>query len=153
MNVADIEDLVREQGFEGDVDLLSIDIDGIDYWLWKRMDFVNPRVVVVEYQDILGPERAWSIPYSSNFTWKSNLGPDYGGASLMAFIKLGRQKGYRFIGCQSLGFNAFFLRRDVGAELFPEVTPEESGCFDVPKVRDGMRDRFPRVKDLDWVKV
>jgi len=154
VTVENIEGFVREQGFLGDLDLLSVDIDGIDYWLLQKLlDFVNPRVIVLEYQDILGPNLSVTVPYDPKFSWQKDYGSDYGGASLGAFIKLGKKRGYRFIGCEGLGFNAFLLRNDVGREYFDEVTPQTSGCFDIAKVQKGMKDAYPKVKDLQWQEV
>jgi hypothetical protein len=49
----------------------------------------------------------------------------YAGASLPAFVKLARRKGYRLIGCNGIGHNAFFLREDVGRDYFPERDAED----------------------------
>jgi hypothetical protein len=79
--------LLEENGLTGEIDLLSIDVDGNDYWIWKAIDVVTPRVVVVEYQCILGPERSWAVPYSPDF--KGVFHGEYGiytGASLAAFV-------------------------------------------------------------------
>jgi hypothetical protein len=63
-----VEQLVSDNGFAGEVDLLSIDLDGIDYWVWKALDCVRPRVAIMEYQSFLGPERAITVPYRPDFT-------------------------------------------------------------------------------------
>ncbi len=62
-----VNDIITTHGFEGEIDLLSIDMDGVDYWIWEAIDSISPRVVVVEYQDILGPDRALTVPYSDSF--------------------------------------------------------------------------------------
>ncbi len=150
-----VNDLVKSNGFSGEIDLLSLDLDGVDYWIWEALDAINPRVVVLEYQDCLGYERAWTVPYAddfsaSNYPTTNNL-PNFCGASLPAFVKLGRRKGYRLVGVNRLGYNAFFVRNGLADDLLPEV--EASACFGHPKVVWGMRDRFPTVKDLPWVEV
>jgi hypothetical protein len=122
-----VNDLIRSNGFAGDLDLFSLDIDGNDYWIWKAIDCINPRVVVLEYHCAWGPDRAVTVPYRPDFQLDLTTHPYYQGASLPAFVKLGRQKGYRLIGCQRYGFNAFFLRDDVGRGLFPEV--EAARCL------------------------
>ena len=85
---------------------------GWDYWIWEALTVVTPRIVVLEYQDILGPDRAWTVPYSDTFTASAysmtGCMPDFAGASLAAFVKLGHAKGYRLVGVNRLGFNAFF---------------------------------------------
>ena len=150
-----VNTLLRENGFEGDIDLLSLDIDGVDYWIWKAIDVVCPRVVVLEYQDIIGPERSITVPYSDNFNaWShptTHDMPNFCGASLTAFVKLGRDKGYRLVGCNSTGYNAFFIRNDVGQKAFPEIPVGD--CFKHPKVIWGMKNRWPTVKDSPWVEV
>jgi hypothetical protein len=121
ITAANVNNLIRENGFGGDLDLFSLDIDGNDYWIWKALDCVNPRVMVLEYHAAWGADRAVSVPYREDFQLDLTTHPYYCGASLAAFVKLGRQKGYRLIGCQRYGFNAFFLREGVGEDLFPEV--------------------------------
>src|SRR5438046_10236891 len=87
------------------------------------MTAVPPRVVVAEVQAIWGDSRAVTVPYRSDFhaEYVDGFGI-YCGASLPAFVKLARAKGYRLIGTQRYGFNAFFLRDDVGRAIFPEVS-------------------------------
>ena len=83
----------------GEIDLLNLDIDGSDYWLWKAIRVVQPRVVIVEYHDILGPDRAWTIPYKEDFNLKdypvNRINNNYCGASLQPLSNL---EGRRDIG-------------------------------------------------------
>jgi hypothetical protein len=115
-----INDLIRVQGFEGEIDLLSLDIDGIDYWIWNAIECVQPRVVVLEYNSGLGSTRSVTIPNKPDFVYDWNE-PYYGGASLPAFVKLGRKKGYRLIGAEKAGVNAFFVRSDLATTELPEI--------------------------------
>lgn len=150
-----VNSLIESSGFSGEIDLLSLDLDGIDYWVWEAVDAVTPRVVVVEYNDILGPHRTWTVPYSDDFTVPkdqfTNGMPNFAGASLAAFVKLGRRKGYRLVGVNRYGYNAFFVRQGIGDQIVPEIDVES--CFTHPKVIQGMRERFPMVKDLPWQEV
>lgn len=147
-----INQLLTSNGMEGDIDLLSIDIDGVDYWLWKAMDAIRPRVVVLEYQCIWGPDKAVTVPYSDNFRggFVDRYGV-YSGASLAAFIKLGREKGYRLVGCHRYGYNAFFIRNDVGVEIFPEIPA--TACFHHPFTHWAREELLPKVKDREWIEV
>jgi hypothetical protein len=145
-----VNELIQQNGFLGEIDLLSIDIDGMDYWIWDAITIVNPRVVVLEYQDILGPDRSVTAPYSKQFS-RFDIHPDFFGASLRAFYNLGKKKGYSLIGTNRYQYNAFFVRNDVGKEIFPEITVET--CFTHPKVIDGMKTRLPPVKDMNWMDV
>lgn len=145
-----VNELVRSAGVEGPIDLFSLDLDGIDYWIWDALDVIEPRVVVVEYFDPAGPDRAITVPYSDDFVGYL-LGDDFVGASLNAFVKLGKRKGYRLVGVERWGFNAFFVRDGIGTDLLPEREPRE--FFDAPKVRYDMTHRWPPVADRPWVEV
>jgi hypothetical protein len=120
-----VDQLISSHGFSGEIDLLSIDIDGNDYWIWKAIECIQPRVVIVEHNSPWGADRAITIPYQENFVADLTTPLYYLGASLPAFVKLGHEKGYRLVGLQRLGFNAFFVRTGVGEEILPEVTVEE----------------------------
>lgn len=145
-----VNKLCEENGFIGEIDFFSLDMDGVDYWIWKELSAIQPRVVVVEYQDILGAERAITVPYKADFN-RLDTHPDFFGASLPAFVKLGKQKGYRLVGTNHLQYNAFFVRNDIAPEILPEV-PVES-CFTHSKVLRGIKKRYSAVKDLPWVSV
>lgn len=105
-----IDELITQHGFGGEVDLFSIDVDSIDYWLLEAMTACSPRVLIMEYNALFGPARAVSLPN----TPKPDAAPKgYSGASLAAIEKLARRKGYRLVLCEESGINAFFLRDDV----------------------------------------
>ena len=87
--------LYKESGFRGEIDLLCIDIDNNDYWVWKAIDVIWPRVVVIEYNCSLRPPLSLVVPYNENARWS---GGNYFGASLSALVSLGRAKGYRIVG-------------------------------------------------------
>jgi hypothetical protein len=150
-----VNDVIANAGFEGEIDLLSIDMDGNDYWIWDKIDIINPRVVVVEYQDMLGPERALTVPYRDDFNayvYPSTDGmPNFCGASLPAFVKLARRKGYRLVGRNQYCYNAFFIRNDLAERSIPEIRIEE--CFTHPKVAWGMKERLPTTQTYPWVEV
>lgn len=122
-----IDALVAEHQFAGEIDLLSLDLDGMDFWIWKALKCIQPRVVVLEYNPAWGPYRSVTVPYQADFRVDWDRRPWCQGASLSAFVKLGRERGYRLVGTHRLGVNAIFLRSDIGTDLFPEVTPAE--CF------------------------
>lgn len=122
-----VDALIAGNGYAGEVGLLAVDVDGMDYWIWRAIRGVSPRLVVVEFNSIWGPELSVSVPYDPNFRMDFSKGPYYTGASLTAFCKLAQEKEYRLIGVNRLGFNAFFLRNDLGSDVFPTLTPKE--CF------------------------
>jgi hypothetical protein len=129
-----VNQLIEENGSSGEIDLFSLDVDGVDYWVWDALDVISPRVVVLEIQAAWMCQRSVTVPYDPGFvaSWifvdeASGAKAQYGGASLPAFIKLARKKGYRLVGSNRTGFNVFFMRNDVGVEHFPEIDPES--CF------------------------
>jgi hypothetical protein len=147
-----VNDLIKANGFEGPVDLLSLDLDGVDYWIWEAIEVIRPRVVIAEVQCIWGADRAVTVPYSDTFkTPPLDRFLIYSGASLPAFVKLARSKGYRLVGAERLGFNAVFIADGVGEELLPEVDLES--CVDRPFVAWAQRELLPKVAALEWVEV
>ena len=110
-----VNELLEKFGLTGELDLLSIDIDGMDYWVWEALSACNPRVVAIEYNWLFGADRAVTIPYSSEFDLGAIGNRGYRGASLAALVHLGRQKGYRLVATERV--NAFFLRNDLAPEI------------------------------------
>jgi len=123
-----INDLIVGAGVRGEIDFLSIDIDGNDLWIWRAIDVVQPRIVCVEYNSLYGAEAAVTIPYDPQFSRRApsippGVTPNYYGASLRAFVNVGRRDGYRLVSVEPRGINAFFLREDVASHL-PEISVE-----------------------------
>jgi hypothetical protein len=104
-----IEELFTNQGVPQDIDLLSIDIDGNDYWVWKALVSRNPKIVVIEYNATIPPPDLWVMEYNPTHNWN---GTSYQGASLQSLVNLGREKGYKLVATDSRGVNAFFVRED-----------------------------------------
>jgi hypothetical protein len=147
-----VNDLISSNGFTGNIDLLSLDIDGVDYWVWDSLNIISPRVVVAEVQCIWGAEKSVTVPYQDDFRAQYVKGFGvYSGASLPAFTKLANKKGYRLIGIERYGFNAFFMRDDVGCNIFPEV--EISSCVNTPFIKWAQKELLPLVKDRLWLEV
>ena len=118
-----INTLIRSGDLNGEIDLLGIDIDFNDYWVWKAIEVVNPRVVVIEYNAGLRPPMSLTVPYQPNH---AGGGTNFFGASLEALVRLGRRKGYRIVSCNISGSNAFFVRENLCADHFIEpATAEE----------------------------
>ena len=121
-----IDDLLKEAGFLGEVGLLSIDIDGNDYWVWEKLTAINPVIVIVEYNSIFGPDLAVTIPYHPNFArHQAHYSGQFWGASLTALTQLAEKKGYSPVGCNSAGNNAYFVRKDKIDNL-PVLTAKEA---------------------------
>jgi len=117
-----INHILQSNGFDGEVDLCSIDIDSYEYWILDNLEACRPRVLVVEYNALFGPTRAVTVPFEP---FPPNSPKAYRGASLSALNKAAIKKGYRLIFCDNEGCNAFFLRNDVARDI-PGVTPVEA---------------------------
>jgi hypothetical protein len=118
-----IDTLITAGGLAGEIDLVGIDIDYNDYWVWKAMTAVRPRVVVIEYNASLRPPLSLTVPYDPHVSWD---GSNFYGASLEALVRLGADKGYRIVGCSIAGVNAFFVRADLcGNRFFEPATAAE----------------------------
>ena len=108
-----------------DIGILSVDIDGNDYWVYNAIDCVNPRILICEYNNIFGSEHPVTVPYNPSFVRRNAHHSDlYFGASLKAFYNIAKERGYTFVGTNSAGMNAFFVRNDL-ASPFKAVTPED----------------------------
>lgn len=110
-----INDIFRNNGQSGEVDLLSIDIDGNDYHVWEAITEVRPRVIVIEYNSKIPPTCEWVMPYCAEQRWD---GGDKHGASLLALESLGKRLGYTLVGTNISGVNAFFVRDDCVEDKF-----------------------------------
>jgi hypothetical protein len=143
-----VNDLVAESGARGPVDLLSLDLDGMDYWVWNAITVIEPQVVICETHNPIPPDLALTVPYDPQFVCQSE---NYRGASLAAMCKLGRDKGYRLVGAHRFGFNAFFLKKGVGEQFFPEV--DAASCVQDPFSELARRERWPLAKQFNWQKV
>lgn len=109
-----VERLFKEAGVPADLDLLSIDIDGNDYHVWRAIERYRPQVVVVEYNPYYEPPKRWVMKYNADHAWD---GTSYYGASLESLAHLGRAKGYELLCCDRQGNNAFFVARDLFARF------------------------------------
>jgi hypothetical protein len=129
-----INDLLAGSRFDEDLGILSIDIDGNDYFVLEAINTFRPRILICEYNDTFGATRKISVPYDPNFfrTRKhySNL---YYGASLPAITFLANRKGYSLVGTNSNGCNAFFVRDDSLNEKVTVLTAAQA--FSPSKIR------------------
>jgi len=123
-----INDLLLGAGFSGDVGILSIDVDGNDYWIWKAISTVRPALVICEYNAVFGDLCPVTIPYSAHFRRsEAHFSHLYYGASIAALNVLATEKGYALMGSNRPGSNAFFVRDDL-----------------VPLVGNSIVDKYPR---------
>jgi hypothetical protein len=121
-----INEVLTANGVSDDIGLLSIDIDGNDYWVWEAINCISPRIVICEYDSLLGATRKVTTPYKADFDRLSaHYSFLYGGASIAALHALAVRKGYTLVGSNSAGNNAFFVRNNVLGAL-RGVTPQEA---------------------------
>jgi hypothetical protein len=121
-----INDLLKKPGFDREVGILSVDIDGNDYWVWEAINVITPIIVIAEYNSVFGMNTYWSVPYDPSFVRrKKHPSQLYYGVSLGALCTLSAKKGYTFIGCNSKGNNAFFIRNDKMTSFISSKTLEE----------------------------
>jgi hypothetical protein len=151
-----INQLIEDQGVSGEIDLLSLDMDGNDYWILESLNIVNPRVIILEYENSWPADKSVTQRYEEDFhdsqIESQGLLPRYG-ASLAAFKKLAAVKGYRLIGCERLSFNAVFMRNDIGIDIFPTVEVTECLSHELPRYRlDFLEKNSEKLLDK-WVEV
>ena len=134
-----INQLIGSAGFRGPIGILSIDIDGNDYWVWEALDVVDAAIVIVEYNSVFGSQRAVTVPYDPAFR-RAAAHPShlFWGASVRALCLLAERKGYAFVGCNTNGNNAYFVKRALAGNLAP-LTAEEGY----------VRSRFRESRDAD----
>lgn len=121
-----INQLLTENGIQGEIGLLSVDIDGNDYWVWEAIDCISPAIVITEYNSRFGPSRAVTVPYQPEFDRSTaHYSHVYYGASLPALAALADRKGYDFVGCSTGGNNAFFVRKDLRPEAVRALSVPE----------------------------
>lgn len=141
-----INNLLRGSSLGSAIGILHIDLDGNDYWIWRKIDAIDPTVVILEYNGVLGVDRPITVPYAKDFdrtkAHPSNL---YYGASLRALYQESMRKGYALIGCNSAGNNAYFVRRDKLNDSVREVSLEDGY---VPSRFRESRDREGRLTFL-----
>ncbi|MEN3323816.1 hypothetical protein VP395_08765 [Mariniflexile soesokkakense] len=145
-----------------DVGLLSIDIDGNDYFVFEAIDCIKPRVIICEYNSVFGPEKKVSVPYKEDFVRsKAHYSELYFGASLNAFCYLAEKKGYDFIGTTKAGVNAYFVRKDLSSPFrkFDSINGfNESDNRDSKDAKGNLtflrhNDRLNEIKELKLVDV
>jgi len=142
-----VNTLIEENGFKGEVGLLSIDIDGNDYWVWDAIKVIEPKVVIIETHNEFGLNNI-VVPYDPNYSFPGKH-PVYHGASPVAMNKLAIKKGYRLVGANELGFNFIFVKNGLADIELPEVSVES--VLNHPSVKEGYK-TFEPIKDWDYLE-
>lgn len=129
VTIDNVESIFEKHQFVGDLGILSIDIDGNDYWVMKQISIVKPSILIVEINNLLGINKSLTVPYDPNFIrHQKHFSGLYFGASLKAFFDLAKERGYSFVGCNKIGNNAFFVQNRF-ADRFKILTLEEGYSY------------------------
>lgn len=124
-----IDAIITDSGFGGEIGILSIDIDGNDYWVWEAIRSVRPALLICEFNSVFGDIHPVSIPYTPDFErLKGHHSGQYFGASIKALMHLAERKGYTFLGTPSTGVNAFFIRNDYFPYLKDRIENRKVYC-------------------------
>jgi hypothetical protein len=150
-----VNNIFKENGIEGEIDMLSIDIDGNDYWILEAINVINPRVIIMEYNASIPKDKSLSVKYDPHFDrFVKHESAGYHGASLKAITKLANQKGYILVGCESTGCNAFFVRKDLAKGKLEEVSVEDAYYPQIYRVKhSSLEDQFDQIIQLDFQEV
>lgn len=157
-----INEIIMDAGFYGDIGILSVDIDGNDYWVLNAITCVKPRILICEYNNIFGPDEKVSVPYDEEFIrTKKHYSNLYWGASISAFCDWAEQNNYFYMGSNSAGNNAFFVRKDCISE---DKIPAKSKQFIQSKYRESRgedghltylrgAERLKEIKEMELVNL
>ena len=143
-----INDLLKEEGISGEIDLLSIDLDGNDYWIWDAIEVISPRVVILETHIEFGMNSI-VVPYDKDYFYPGKH-KDYHGASPVAMNKLANKLGYRLVGANSYGFNTIYVKNGVGEDVLPKITVKSNMWHPRNKEREKL---FEPIKDWEYINV
>jgi hypothetical protein len=144
-----INALIQEHGFtEKEVDLMSIDIDGNDYWVWDALTVVQPRVVIIETHIEFGMNSI-VVPYDKDYMYPGKH-PEYHGASPVAMQKLACKKGYRLVGAINYGFNTIYVKNGIAEDILPAVSVES--ILSHPRNQERQK-LFEAIKDWEYIHV
>lgn len=147
VNRENVNRIIAESGLRGEIGLLSVDIDGNDYWVWDALSVIDPMVVIIETHVEFGLNDI-VVPYEAESNHPKKH-PAYHGASPVAMVKLAERKGYRLVGANQLGFNFIFIRNGIADNLIPAVSVES--VLTHPSVKEGYK-AFEEIKDWEYVK-
>lgn len=122
ITVENIKELIQRNGFFGPLGILSIDLDGNDYWILKELDGLRPDILILECNPVFGDRHAVTVPYDPKFErFRSHHSGLLFGASIAAMRDLAESRGYEFLGTCSNGLNAFFVRSDLAPRIAGKI--------------------------------
>jgi hypothetical protein len=140
-----INELITKGGLSDEIGMMSVDIDGNDYWVWEAITAIQPQIVIIETHNEFGMHDI-VVPYDSTYFYPGKH-PNYHGASPVAMTKLAKHLGYRLVGCHELGFNFIFVREGLAPSL-KEVSVES--VLTHPSNKEAQA-RFEAIKEWEYV--
>ena len=166
VSALNINQILEKYELNEKLDLFSIDIDGIDYWVIEKLKSRISKIFVAEYNPTFGHNLEISIPNIKNFNrFQAHYSGCYYGASLKAIIKLMHSKGYEFLGTNKLNFNAFFVESEL-SHNFQNIKKNLKSLdyFTTIKIRDSKnpkgkfdfltrKERLEQLRDLEVIDV
>jgi hypothetical protein len=162
INKDNINELISKNGISGDIGILSVDIDGNDYWVWEAIDCISPRIVICEYNSHFGSKNKVSVPYDEDFVRnQKHFSNIYYGASISALEYLGTKKKYSLITSNSAGNNIFFVRNDLikdikktsGDEAYQIAQFRESRNKEGTLTFNSIEENLNMLKDMELIDV
>ncbi len=130
ITTANINQLISLARFKKEIGILSIDIDGNDYWVWKAIENIEPAIIICEYNALFGFAHPYTINYEEDFVRGKKYPFTYYGISLLSAYTIAKERGYSFVGCNSAGNNAYFIHNSYMQHLsIPALTPEQGYVF------------------------
>jgi len=142
-----IEILFEENGVPPDLDLLVIDIDSNDYYVWRAIHDFRPKVVMIEVNIHYPPPQLMVIDFHPMNYWDKKTA--YLGASLQSYSALAKKKGYELIYCMSYGPNCFFVDEKYYARFGIEDNSPAS-IFTMWQAPKGPTEFPPGQQTLKW---
>ena len=142
-----VNELISNCGLSGEIELLSIDIDGNDYWIWDAITVIQPKVVIIETHIEFGNHNI-VVPYDSNYMFPGKH-PVYHGASVVAMNQLAIKKGYRLVGANDLGINQIYVRADLLIDELETIDPRSTLWH--PQTIQSQKS-FEPIKDWEYIK-
>jgi len=105
-----INSILKDNNISPDIDLLSLDLDLTTHLVWKALNYITPKVLVIEYNGFFPKNTLWQANIKGNESWDGSINM---GSSLSTIIQISEQKNYKFIGTELSGTNAFFVHQSV----------------------------------------
>ena len=150
-----INNIIRKNHIPKKLGLLSLDIDGVDYWILTKLSTLDPSIIICEYNSLFGQKKSVTVPYKKNFIRsKEHYSNLYYGASIRAFVNIMRKKNYFLVGTNSAGNNAFFVKKDLWQKINKDILKKKifNSKFRESRDHKGKLNFLDKRKSLEKIK-